>query len=192
MGATLVATSSSTRTSPVKRGKWILETILGGPPPPPLENVPDLDSTPAAEDGLALREKLALHRSDPACASCHQRMDPLGLSLENYDAIGTWRDHEGPLPIDASGALSDGSRFSGPAELKQLVVGKRRDDYVRCLTRHMLTYALGRKLEHYDLGTIDQIARRVADDDYRLSRLVVEIVSSYPFRYLKSAEVPHE
>jgi hypothetical protein len=119
-------------------------------------------------------------------------MDPLGLSLENYNAIGVWRDREGPLPIDASGTLSDGSRFSGPAELKQLVVEKRRDDFVRCFTQHMLTYALGRKLEHYDLGTIDQIARRVADDDYRLSRLVVEIVSSYPFRYLKTAEVPNE
>ena len=192
MGATLLATSSSARTSPVKRGKWILETILGAPPPPPLDNVPDLDSTPAAEDGLALREKLARHRSDAACASCHQRMDPLGLSLENYNAIGVWRDHEGPLPIDATGTLSDGSRFSGPAELKQLVVEKRRDDFVRCLTQHMLTYALGRKLEHYDLGSIHQIARRVADDDYRLSRLVVEIALSYPFRYLKAAEVPHE
>jgi len=192
MGATLVATSSPARTSPVKRGKWILETILGAPPPPPLDNVPDLDSTPAAEDGLALREKLARHRSDAACASCHQRMDPLGLSLENYNAIGVWRDREGPLPIDASGTMSDGSRFSGPAELKQLIVDKRRDDFVRCLTQHMLTYALGRKLEHYDLGTIHQIARRVADDNYRLSRLVVEIALSYPFRYLKTAEVPHE
>jgi hypothetical protein len=192
MGATLVATSSPTRTSPVKRGKWILETIMGAPPPLPLENVPDLDSTPAAEDGLALREKLARHRSDAACSSCHQRMDPLGLSLENYNAIGAWRDREGPLPIDASGTLSDGSRFSGPAELKQLVVGKRRDDFVRCLTQHMLTYALGRKLEHYDLGTIHQIARRVADDDDRLSRMVVEIVSSYSFRYLKTAEAPDE
>jgi hypothetical protein len=192
MGATLVATSSPARTSPVKRGKWILETILGAPPPPPLDNVPDLDSTPAAEDGLVLREKLARHRSDAACASCHQRMDPLGLSLENYDAIGRWRDREGPLPIDATGTLSDGSRFSGPAELKQLIVEKRRGDFVSCLTQHMLTYALGRKLEHYDLETIHQIAGRVADDDYRLSRLVVEIVRSYPFRYLKTAEVPSE
>ena len=192
MGATLVVTSSPARTSPVKRGKWILETILGAPPPPPMDNVPDLDSTPAAEDGLALREKLARHRSDAACASCHQRMDPLGLSLENYDAIGVWRDREGALPIDASGTMSDGSRFSGPAELKQLIVENRRDDFVHCLTEHMLTYALGRKLEHYDLRTTHEIARRVADDDYRLSRLVVEIVGSYPFRYLKTAEIPNE
>jgi hypothetical protein len=192
MGATLVATSSPARTSPVKRGKWILETILGAPPPPPLDNVPDLDSTPAAEDGLALREKLARHRSDATCASCHQRMDPLGLSLENYNAIGVWRDREGPLPIDATGMLNDGSRFSGPAELKQLVMDKRRDDFVCCLTQHMLTYALGRKLEHYDLATIQQIARRVAADDYRLSRLVVEIALSYPFCYLKTEEVQNE
>jgi hypothetical protein len=192
MGSTLLATSSPARTSPVKRGKWILETILGAPPPPPLDNVPDLDSTPAAEDGLALREKLARHRSDAACASCHQRMDPLGLSLENYDAIGAWRDREGPLPIDATGTMSDGSRVCGPAELKQLVVGERRDDFVCCLTQHMLTYALGRKLEHYDLGTIHQIAERVADDHYRLSRLAVEIALSYPFRYLQTEEVPGE
>jgi hypothetical protein len=109
MGATLVATSTSTRTSPVRRGKWVLETVLGAPPPPPLDNVPDLDETPAAEDGLALKDKLERHRNDAACSSCHRRMDPLGLGLENYDAIGMWRDREGPLPIEASGMLTDGS-----------------------------------------------------------------------------------
>jgi hypothetical protein len=192
MGATLAATSSSTRTSPVKRGKWILETILGAPPPPPLDNVPDLDDTPAAEDGLALADKLQRHRSDPACASCHRRMDPLGLGLENFDAIGAWRDREGPLPIEATGALTDGSRFSGPVELKQLIVNERRDDFLRCLTEHMLTYALGRKLEPYDLGTVQEIADDLAEDDHRLSRLVVEIVQSYPFTHLKTAEAPHE
>jgi hypothetical protein len=192
MGATLAATSNSTRTSPVKRGKWILETVLGAPPPPPLDNVPDLDSTPAAQDGVALKEKLQRHRSDAACSSCHQRMDPLGLALENYDAIGAWRDREGPLPIEAGGTLSDGSRFSGPIELKKLVLEKRRDQYLRCLSQHMLTYALGRRLEPYDLRTVEGIARRLADDDYRLSRLVVEIVKSYPFQYLKTVEVSHE
>jgi hypothetical protein len=192
MGATLAATSTSTRTSPVKRGKWILETILGTPPPPPLDNVPDLDDTPAAEDGLALKEKLQRHRSDSACASCHRRMDPLGFGLENFDAIGAWRDREGPLPIEASGTLTDGSQFSGPIELKRLVIDKRREDFLHCLTEHMLTYALGRKLEPYDLGTVQKIAGSLADDDYRLSRLVVEIVTSYPFTHLKVAEAPHE
>jgi hypothetical protein len=192
MGATLTATSTSTRTSPVKRGKWMLETVLGAPPPPPLDNVPDLDGTPAAEDGIALKEKLQRHRSDAACASCHQRMDPLGLGLENYDAIGAWRDREGPLPIEATGTLTDGTTYSGPVELKQLVLERRRDDFLRCLTGHMLTYALGRKLEPYDLATVQQIASSLHDDDYKLSRLVVGIVRSYPFNYLKTANVNDE
>jgi hypothetical protein len=118
MAAPLVVTSNSTRTSPVKRGKWILETLLGAPPPPPLANVPDLDNTPPAEDGIALREKLERHRADPNCASCHRRMDPLGLALENYNAIGAWRETDGPLAIDAAGELADGSLFRGPIELK--------------------------------------------------------------------------
>jgi hypothetical protein len=176
----------------VKRGKWVLEKILGTPPPPPLDNVPDLDDTPAAEDGLALKEKLERHRSDAACASCHRRMDPLGLGLENFDAIGAWRDREGPIPIEAIGTLSDGSQFSGPIELKRLIVDKRRDDFLRCLTEHMLTYALGRKIEVHDLRTVQEIAGRLADDDDRLSRLVVEIIKSYPFTHLRTLEAVHE
>jgi hypothetical protein len=186
MGGPLLATSNSTRTSPVKRGKWILEVLLGEPPPPPLANVPDLDNTPPAEDGLSLREKLRRHRADPNCASCHRRMDPLGFALENYDGIGLWRDRDGPVPIETSGTLSDGSQFDGPVELKDLLVGPRRDDFVRCLTEHMLTYALGRKLEYYDAAAVDEIAAATAADEFRFSRLVSEIVASYPFRFLRA------
>ena len=192
MGAPLVATSNSTRTSPVKRGKWILETLLGAPPPPPLANVPDLDNTPPAEDGISLREKLERHRADPNCASCHRRMDPLGLALENYDAIGAWRDKDGPLAVDASATLADGTAFTGPIGLKDLLVNERRGDFVRCFSEHLLTYALGRKVEHFDAPAIVEIGDAVVKDDYRMSRMIVEVVQSYPFRHVRASEVPRE
>jgi hypothetical protein len=192
MGGPLVITSNSTRTSPVKRGKWILETLLGAPPPPPLANVPDLDNTPPAEDGISLREKLERHRADPNCASCHRRMDPLGLALENYDAIGAWREKDGPLEIDPSATLADGASFSGAVELKDLLVHQRRDDFVRCLTEHLLTYALGRKVEYFDGPAIAEIGAAVAKDDYRFSTLISEIVRSHPFRHVRALEVSHE
>ncbi|MBW3600309.1 MAG: DUF1592 domain-containing protein [Planctomycetes bacterium] len=188
MGAPLVATSDTVRTSPVRRGKWVLETLLGAPPPPPLDNVPDLDNTPPAEDGLSLRRKLELHRADQRCASCHRRMDPLGFALENYDAAGAWRDADGPLAIDARGELADGSQFDGPVALKDLLVGRRRDDVVRCLTEHLMTYALGRRLEHYDLATVSGIVAKTTADDRRFSTLIVETVQSYPFRYMRSGQ----
>jgi hypothetical protein len=188
MGAPLVVTSSSNRTSPVKRGKWILETLLGAPPPPPLANVPDLDATPPAEDGISLREKLERHRADPNCASCHRRMDPLGLALENYDAIGAWRECDGPLPINPSGELADGTVFSGPIELKDLLLNERRGDFVRCLTEHLLTYALGRKIEYFDGPAIEKIGAAVEQDDFRFSRLIVEVVKSYPFRHVRATQ----
>lgn len=187
MGAPLVVTSDTVRTSPVRRGKWVLETLLGAPPPPPLDNVPDLDNTPPAEDGVSLRRKLELHRADARCASCHRRMDPLGFALENYDAAGAWRDADGPLPIDATGELADGTRLDGPVALKDLLTGERREDFVRCLTEHLLTYALGRKLEHYDLAPVSEIVAKTAADEYRVSTLFVEIVQSYPFRYMRPA-----
>jgi hypothetical protein len=186
MGGPLVATSDTVRTSPVRRGKWVLEALLGAPPPPPLDNVPDLDSTPPAEDGVSLRKKLELHRSDNQCASCHRRMDPLGFALENFDAAGAWRETDGPLPIDTEGELADGSLVDGPVALKDLLAGERRDDFTRCLTEHLMTYALGRKLEHYDLATVSEIAAQTAHNDYRFSTLIVEIVQSYPFRYMRT------
>jgi hypothetical protein len=188
LGAVLLSTSNSTRTSPVKRGKWILEAMLGAPPPPPLPNVPDLDNAPIAADTLSLREQLEAHRSDPNCASCHRRMDPLGFGLENYDAIGVWRDRDGKQAVDARGTLADGASFDGPIELKDMLVGPRRKDFLRCLTEHMLTYALGRKLEYYDDAAVQEIVANVEKHDYRFSALVVGIVRSYPFRYIKLDE----
>jgi hypothetical protein len=192
LGGVLTATSSSTRTSPVKRGKWMLETILGAPPPPPLANVPDLDNTPAAEDGLSLRTKLERHRADPNCAACHRRMDPLGLGMENFDAIGSWRENDGPVKIDARGTLSDGSSFDGPVELKRLLVERRKGEFVRCLTGHVMTYALGRKLEYYDDAVLREIEKSLEKDNYRFSALIAGVVRSYPFRYMEPREARNE
>jgi len=189
MAAVLTATSSPTRTSPVKRGKWVLEAILGTPPPPPLPNVPDLDNAPVA-NGATLRQKLEQHRADPNCASCHRRMDPIGLGLENYDAIGAWREKEGEAAINASATLADGSAFNGPGELKTLLRTSRKEDFVRCLTEHMLSYALGRRLDYYDAGTVQEIGKAIGKKDHRLSELVVEIVKSYPFRHVRRGEAP--
>jgi mono/diheme cytochrome c family protein len=185
LAAVLTTTSSSTRTSPVKRGKWVLETILGAPPPPPLPNVPDLDNAPAGS-ATTLRQKLEQHRADPNCASCHRRMDPIGLGFENFDAIGAWRDKEGDAAINPSATLADGTTLNGPGELKKLLRTARKDDFVRCLTEHMLRYSLGRRLEYYDAGTVQEIGKALAKKDYRFSELVVEIVKSYPFRYRKN------
>jgi hypothetical protein len=185
LGAVLIATSSGARTSPVKRGKWMLETILGAPPPPPLANVPDLDNAPVASDRLSLRDKLEAHRADPNCAGCHRRMDPLGFGLENFDGVGAWRERDGDKPVDPRGTLVDGSSFNGVVELKDLVLEKRSDDFLRCLTEHMLTFALGRKLEYYDAAAVEEITAELRRRDYRLSELVAGVVRSYPFRYVQ-------
>ena len=176
----LTVSSYPTRTSPVLRGKWLLENILGTPPPPPPGEVPELDETKVGLHGT-LREQLEQHRANPSCAVCHARIDPLGFGLENYDAIGAWRTHERKFPIDASGAFPTGESFSGPQELKTLLKA-RKDEFARCLTEKMLTYALGRGLERYDKPTVNEIVRRLREDSYRFSRLVVEIVRSMPFR----------
>jgi cytochrome c553 len=182
-GAILLVTSYPTRTSPVLRGKWILENILGAPPPPPPANVPPLADS-AAKSAHTLREQLEKHRADPACASCHAKMDPLGFSLEQYDAIGHFRTVEGGAAIEASGALPDGTAVDGPEGLKKVVLD-RRDDFVECLAAKMLTYALGRGLEPYDQPAVRAIRRQAASDDYRFSSLVLGIVNSVPFQMRK-------
>ena len=175
----LLLSSYPTRTSPVLRGKWLLENILGAPPPPPPDDVPELEETDASTG--TLRQQLEQHRANPACAVCHEKMDALGFGMENYDPIGRWRTHEGDLPLDASGVLPSGESFAGPAQLK-VILKNQLDDFARCLTEKMLTYALGRGLKSYDRPVVDEIVRNLAWDDYRFSRLMHEIVKSKPFQ----------
>ncbi|WP_165245898.1 DUF1592 domain-containing protein [Paludisphaera soli] len=176
----LTVTSNPSRTSPVKRGKWVLEQILGSPPPPPPPDVPVLADDAKGPLVGTLRQRMEQHRSNPSCASCHARLDPPGFGLENYDAVGAWRDKDGGLPIDASAQLPTGESFRGPAELKA-ILKTRKSEFVRCLGEKMLTYALGRGLEDPDACTVDALVKGVAADDYRLSRMVLEIVKSEPF-----------
>lgn len=180
----LTLTSNPTRTSPVKRGKWILETILGTPPPPPPPEVPELDDQ--KELTGSLRQRMEQHRQKPICASCHQRMDPLGFGFENFDGIGGWRTKDGKEAIDPSGVLPGGEKFSGPVELKAVLKAKK-DEYTRCLSEKMLTYALGRGLEHYDRCAVDDVAAALKKDQYRFSSLVLAIVQSDPFQKRKGA-----
>lgn len=187
MGSTMLATSLAERTSPVKRGQWVLETLLGAPQPPPPDNVEELDATAAVAESVSLRERLERHRADAACAVCHRRMDPLGFGLENFNAIGKWRDSDGGKPLDTTGTLIDGSTFNGVVELKELLVNQRRDEFLRCLTQKMMTYALGRKLEYSDDAAIEAIVERLKQNDYRFSELVVGIVLSEPFRFAHAA-----
>ncbi|HEV3338900.1 MAG TPA: DUF1592 domain-containing protein [Pirellulales bacterium] len=177
----LTATSNPTRTSPVKRGKWILEVLLDMPPPPPPPNASDLKDEGQVVASGSLRQRMEQHRANPSCASCHTLMDPLGFGLENFDAVGGWRDREGPFAIDASGELPDGSAFKGPRELKA-ILKQKKDDFVRCLSAKMLTYALGRGLEAYDRCAVDDISAAVAQGDYKFSALIHAIVSSDPFQ----------
>ncbi|MCA9115712.1 MAG: DUF1592 domain-containing protein [Planctomycetaceae bacterium] len=177
----LTVTSNPTRTSPVKRGRWVLEQILGEPPPPPPPDVPELAEGEQAASGGTLRQRMEIHRRNPNCASCHARMDPIGNSLENFDATGAWRSKDGEFPIDAVGEFPDGTKFDGPGELKAVLKGQQ-DQFVRCLTEKMMTYALGRGLEYYDRPGIEKILKSMRADDYRFSVLVTEIVKSDPFR----------
>ena len=176
----LTVSSYATRTSPVLRGKWVLENILNDPPPPPPPGVPNLDVA-AVGTTISLRQQMEKHRANPICASCHQRMDPLGFGLENYDAIGAWRTQDGKFPVDSAGTLPDGKSFHGPDELKAILAGNR-EVFTRCLTEKLLTYALGRGLERYDRPTVKVIVQLVAASDYRFSGLVLAIVNSLPFQ----------
>ena len=180
-GSILAVTAYATRTSPVVRGKWVLENLLGTPPPPPPPNVPPL-SEETSDAVLSMRERMGQHRRNPVCASCHAIMDPVGLSLENFDAIGRWRTlTDGFAPIDASGRFPDGAPFVGVSGLKQAILN-RSDQFVRTLTEKLLTYALGRAMEYYDEPAVRAIERAAAHDDYRFSSLILGIVKSTPFQ----------
>jgi hypothetical protein len=176
----LTITSTPTRTSPVKRGKWVLEDLLGTPPPPPPPDVPPLAADSKQVTGT-LRHQMEEHRVNPVCASCHARMDPIGFSLENFDAIGAWRAKDGDAPVDASGRLVTGESFSGATELIGLLSDKKRDSFIRNLSEKMLIYSLGRGVERFDRPAIDQIAKDVAGGGYRFSSLVLAVVKSVPF-----------
>ena len=180
-GSILTVTSYGNRTSPVLRGKWLLEMILGTPPPPPPPDVPPLKEKSETDRPLSVRERLEQHRQNPACASCHVRMDPLGFALENFDAIGKWRTSEDGVPVDASAALPDGTKLEGVAGLRKILLS-RRDQFAGTLTEKLLTYSLGRELEYYDLPAARKIAREAAASDYRWSSLILGIVKSVPFQ----------
>ena len=180
----LTVTSYSTRTSPVVRGQYVLSNFLGSPPPPPPPNVPVLSEGSTGGDGKpasTIRTRLEAHRKNPACAGCHARMDPLGFALENFNAIGKWRTTDGGAPIDPTGAFPDGTKFSNPAEFHQALLS-RRDEFVRNVTEKLLTYALGRGVEYYDMPAVRTIVRDAAVHDYRWSSLILGIIKSAPFQ----------
>lgn len=185
MAAILTKTSYPLRTSPVLRGKWVLEEILGTPPPPPPPLVQSLPHDDKKRDGLTLRQKLEQHRSKAECTSCHSKLDPLGFGLESFDAIGRWRTKIDGDPVDASGTLPGGKTFTGPVELKGILL-ERREQFVKNLTERMLAYALGRGLEFYDTPSIRRITDALAKDDFKAQRLVTEVVMSYPFQHRKT------
>ncbi len=182
MSAVLAVSSLPHRTSPVLRGKWILETMLGTPLPPPPPNVPALEESTDAVTPASLRERLELHRTNSTCASCHDAMDPLGFGLENFDVLGRWRNEVDGVAIDSSGKLPSGEEFDGPDELKKLLMD-HKDQFVRNLTRKMLGYALARGLTHEDDCVVELITKKLIEDDYKTQTLIIEIVKSIPFRY---------
>lgn len=181
MSAVLAVSSYPYRTSPVLRGKWLLDSILGTPPLPPPPNVPSLDAHNAGTP-QTIRERLAQHRADPVCGGCHSRIDPLGFALENYDALGQWRTEDAGKPIDNTGELPDGTKFAGPDELRAVLMSKK-DLFVTNLTNRMLGYALGRGLTRQDSCTVDQIVTELTAKNYKSQALIEAIVMSQPFRY---------
>ena len=186
-GSILTITSFGNRTSPVVRGKWILANILGTPPPPPPAKVPPLKNSGDGTDVGTMRERVAQHRANPACAGCHRLMDPVGFALENYDAVGRWRTSDGGSPIDASGSLPDGKSFDGAHGLRDAVLA-HPDLFVSTVVEKLLTYGLGRGVEYYDEPAVRKIVREARDQDYRFSALVLGIVNSAPFEMRRTTQ----
>jgi hypothetical protein len=188
-GSILMMTSVADRTSPVLRGKWILEVLLGTVPPPPPPDVPDLNETKAAEGSrlLSVRERMEVHRTNPQCRSCHRVIDPLGLALENFDVTGAWRIKDNGVPVDASGELYDGSALNGPLELRQALL-ERSETVLRTFTENLMAYALGRRIEHYDMPTVRAIVRDAGPGGHRVSAYVLGIVQSPAFQMAKAEE----
>ncbi len=157
-----------------------MENILGTPPPDPPANVPMLEEQTVLTGSL--RQRMEQHRADPQCAVCHVKMDPLGFSMENFDAVGRWRTHDGQFEIDASGVLPDGQTFNGPAEMREILLTTGRDEFARCVTEKMLTYALGRGVEPSDSRYVDQITQALSEGQYKFSSLISAIIQSEPFQ----------
>jgi hypothetical protein len=190
-GSFLTATSLADRTTVVGRGKWILDNILGAPPPPPPPNVPPLKENENGSQVLSLRERMEQHRANPVCASCHSRMDPLGFALENFDATGQWRTREGDKPIDVSAVLSDGTKFEGPAGLRNWIL-LHPEQVVTAVTEKLLIYGLGRGLEYYDASAVRKVVREAAGDNYRFQSLILGVAASTPFQMRKSSPARNE
>jgi len=187
-GSILTVTSIATRTSPVQRGKWLLENVLGTPPNPPPANVPPLKENKSGAKQLSVRERMEAHRASPACSGCHKVLDPLGFALENFDAVGQWRTvSESGDKIDASGVLADGTKVSGVADLRAALLS-RPNVFAGTMTEKLLTYALGRGLEYYDMPAVRAVTHQAAQNHYRFSSLILGIVESTPFQMRRSQE----
>jgi len=182
MPAVLAVGSYPYRTSPVLRGAWILEALLGTPPPPPPADVPALEKQASPDAPKTVREMLTQHRANPACATCHSRIDPLGFALENYDFVGRWRDQDNGKPVDNRGEMPDGTTVAGPQSLKAALL-QRKDQFVRNLTSKLLGYALGRGLTAQDSCAVDRIVSDLKENDYRAQKLIEGIILSAPFQY---------
>jgi hypothetical protein len=182
-GSVLLLTSVADRTSPVNRGKWVMEVLLGTPPPPPPPNVPALEETGGARGGrlLSVRERMEEHRKNPACTSCHKVIDPLGLALENFDVTGKWRIKDGDVAVDAVGELYDGTKMSGPADLRAALL-KHQDAFLLSFTEHLMTYALGRRVEPFDMAAVRRVIRDAGASDLKLSAFVLGVVNTPAFR----------
>ncbi len=189
-GSVLLLTSIADRTSPVLRGKWVMEVLLGSPPPPPPPNVPALEDTKAVEDGhpLSTRERMEQHRKNPACSSCHRVMDPLGLALENYDVTGVWRIRDNGVNVDPTGDLYDGTKLDGPIALRNALL-KHQDVFILSFTESLMTYALGRRVEYYDMPAVRQIVANAKAKNYRFSALISGVANSAAFRMGRVAPV---
>ena len=183
-GSILTVTSYATRTSPVVRGKWVLENLLGTPPPAPPADVPPFPEGEGAE-AASVRDRMELHRSNAVCAACHLQMDPLGFAFENFDGIGKWREMDGKTPVDASGAFLDGTEFDGPGGFRDALL-LHQDSLLTSLTEKLLTYALGRGVEYYDMPAVRKITDDIASQDYRWSALISSVVQSTPFQMRRS------
>lgn len=183
----LTVTSPPNRTSVVQRGKWVLENLLGAPPPPAPPDIPPLDATTNGNHNISLRAALEQHRANPSCAGCHAVMDPIGFALENYNGIGQWRTKDGGSPIDATGQLPDGTKFNGPAGLRQALTTARREEFASTVASKLLTYALGRGLEYYDQPSVRAILHDCEPNSYRFRDLITAVVMSTPFQMRRSA-----